>query len=157
MSRRFAVLVLVGALVVTLAGTVAAAAATPTEAPVAERGRGIRAVLPDLTAEQLEAIKGIEQEYFAHGLELRIARFTKQFELRQLRLALEPDEAAMTAVRAELQRLSGEMRELGREKREAVRAILTDEQLARLQELAEARPGPCRVCRRVRRRAARGF
>jgi Spy/CpxP family protein refolding chaperone len=155
MSRRYAVLILVGALVLASAGAVAAAAATPAEAP--ERVRGIRAVLPDLTAEQLEAIRGIEQAHFARSLELRTAMFTKQFELRQLRLALVPDESAIANKRAELQDLRKEMQELGREKREAVRAVLTDEQLARLQEFAGDRPGPRRPCRRINGRRARGF
>jgi len=142
MPRRYAVLILVGALVLASAGAVAAAQAGPAEAPVAGRARGIRAVLPDLTADQLGAIQGIEQAYFGRSLELRTAMFTRQFELRQLRLALVPNEAAIAAKRADLQGLRGQMTELSREQREAVRAVLTEEQLATLQELAEARPGP---------------
>jgi len=152
MRRRYAVAVLVAIVVLGTFGAVAAAAGTG-QTPAVKAQPGIRQVIPDLTEDQLLAIAALEQGLFARGLELRTAMFTRQFELRQLRLAPIPDETAIANKRAELRDLREDMQELNRERREGMRAILTEAQLDALRERAQARTGPDgqrRRCRKIR-------
>ncbi|MEW6524206.1 MAG: periplasmic heavy metal sensor [Bacillota bacterium] len=155
MRRRYVVMVLAAILVV---GSVSVASARGFGLmdKAGTRMQGCESLDSlDLTEEQFQAMRAIDEAYFARNLELRTAMFTKNFELRQLLWTKERDEGAIEAKRAELQALHEAMKELTQERHEQMQSLLTDEQRQQLQERAQTRQSMMKGM--IMRRQAKGF
>ncbi|MGO0122103.1 Spy/CpxP family protein refolding chaperone [Desulfothermobacter acidiphilus] len=90
-----------------------------------------------LTPEQLSQIRDLQQQNYNQTRDLRIKLMDANFELRQLRWQVNPDQAAIKAKLAEIKQIRDQLRQADRELRDKMEALLTPEQRQKLQSWRE--------------------
>lgn len=88
----------------------------------------------NLTDQQVEKMRKLNEEHYAQSRELRIQLMDKMHQLRQLQLQKNPDQAAIEAKKKEITELREKLSGIARQYREQCRALLTEEQLEQLDE-----------------------
>ena len=86
----------------------------------------------DLTDEQLAQLKEIEKTTYEKTRELKNKLQDLLFEIRQLSLTKNPDEAAIKAKTDEAKKLRKQLYELQKDRWKKIKSILTKEQLEKL-------------------------
>jgi Spy/CpxP family protein refolding chaperone len=94
-------------------------------------GYGYQAI-PNLTAEQSSKIQALQQAHLTKIAPLRQALLSKRFELRNLWLTPNPDQAAVLAKQKEILNLQAQLQEEATRYRLEVRQVLTPEQQAQV-------------------------
>jgi len=89
----------------------------------------------DLTDQQINAILEINQNSFEQTRELRIQLMDSMYELKQVRLQKNPDQAQVNAKIKEINELQEKIHTISQQSRELYQALLSDEQKNKLQEL----------------------
>lgn len=106
----------------------------------------------DLTDDQLAKLKEIEKTTYEKTKEIRSKLQDLLFEIGQLRLAKNPDKAAIEAKMDQVMKLRKQLYEIQEDRWQKVKSILTKEQLEKLNRLrwgrrsgrGPGRMGPCR-------------
>jgi len=112
----------------------------PGEGP-REGGQPSLACIPDMTAEQLETIQELRDEFHEANEDLRDQLREAREEFRELLRDADPDLGAVRAAKDRLDDLETEMLLAGLEHRGEIRDVLTAEQQVFFDELHHGRPG----------------
>ncbi|HBV98536.1 MAG: hypothetical protein JL50_20870 [Peptococcaceae bacterium BICA1-7] len=100
-----------------------------------------QAVFLGLTDEQSAGIKKIRQDHFNNTRELKAKLQNAMFDLRQLSWDKNPDPAKLTEKINEVNSLRGELYKQSQTCREQIKAVLTPEQQAKLDQQRPGRIG----------------
>jgi len=100
-----------------------------------------QAVFLGLTDEQSTRIKKIRQDYFNNTRDLRAKLQNSTFDLRQLSWDKNPDPGKLTEKINEVNSLRGELYKQSQNCREQIKAVLTPEQQAKLDQQRPGRSG----------------
>jgi Spy/CpxP family protein refolding chaperone len=88
--------------------------------------------IPNLTAEQSAQIRSLRDGFLKENESLQKELYAKRTELRNLWQSPNPDQAAITAKRAELAGLQSQFREEAANQRLEIKKVLTPEQVAQI-------------------------
>lgn len=89
----------------------------------------------ELSDEQYQQVRKLHEDFFVKTEGLRDQIRRKMFEIRNLYLQKNPDLKAIEAIKKELEELKNQLLQLQQEKMEALKEVLTDEQLKQLEEI----------------------
>jgi len=89
----------------------------------------------DLTDQQINAMREINQSSYEQTRELRIQLMDSMYELKQLRLQKNPDQTSLDAKIKEINNLQEKIHTISQQSREQYQSLLSDEQKNKLQEL----------------------